>query len=198
MDAATLSRIFDPFFTTKFTGRGLGLAAVLGIVRGHRGGLQVKSTLRVGTRFQLVFPASALEIVSPQLSGPAQEIDMKQHIVLVIDDEAPVRDAVVDILALEDVLVITAPDGRTGIDLFRARQADIRLVILDLSMPGLSGEKTLNELRRINAQVPVLLSSGYSQDEVAQRFAGQAAIGFIQKPYEISALIDEVKRRLAA
>ncbi len=92
---------------------------------------------------------------------------------------------------------ITAPDGRTGIDLYRIRQADIRLVILDLSMPGLSGEETLNELCRINAQVPILLSSGYSQDEVAQRFAGQAAIGFIQKPYEISALIDEVKRRLA-
>ena len=196
MTGETLSKIFDPFFTTKFTGRGLGLAAVLGIVRGHKGGLQVQSMLAIGTRFQLIFPATGLEISSAPSAEPVQEIDMTQHTVLVIDDEAPVRDAVTDILALENVPVIAAPDGQTGIELYRARRNDIRLIILDLSMPGLSGEETFRELRQINAQVAVLLSSGYSQDEVVQRFAGQSAVGFIQKPYEINTLIAEVRRHL--
>ena len=198
MEPETLSKIFDPFFTTKFTGRGLGLAAVLGIVRGHKGGLQVKSTQQVGTQFQIVFPVGAVAVTTAELPKPLQELALIRHAVLVIDDEAPVRDAVTDILALEDIPVMIAPDGQTGIDLYRQHQAEVRLVILDLSMPGLSGEETLRELRKINAQVPVLLSSGYSQDEVTQRFAGQAELGFIQKPYEIDRLIDEVKRRLVA
>jgi DNA-binding NtrC family response regulator len=129
---------------------------------------------------------------------PVQEIAMTQHTVLVIDDEAPVRDAVTDILVLEDMSVVTAPDGQTGIELYRLHQSEIRLIILDMSMPGLNGEETFHELRQINAQVPVLLSTGYSQDELVQRFAGQPAVGFVQKPYEINTLITEVRRCLAA
>ncbi len=197
MDAETLSKIFDPFFTTKFAGRGLGLAAVLGIVRGHKGGLRVTSTLGVGTWFQIIFPASAANSSAPVEPEPVQEIDMTRQTVLVIDDEYPVRDAVTDILALENVPVITAVDGETGIDLYRRRRSEVRLIILDLSMPGLSGEETFYELRKIDPQVHVLLSSGYSRDEVKQRFAGESGVGFIQKPYEATDLIDEVKRWLA-
>ena len=196
MDAKTLSRIFDPFFSTKFTGRGLGLAAVLGIVRGHRGGLKVTSELKVGTTFEIVLPGGAVEAVEPVIQEALQEVDMTQQLVLVIDDEEPVRDAVTDILELEGLTVLTAPDGRTGLELYRQRQAEISLILLDLSMPGLNGEETYRELRQLNADVRVLLSSGYSHAEVAARFVGQSEVGFIQKPYDAEQLVREVKRFL--
>lgn len=196
MDAATLSRIFDPFFSTKFTGRGLGLAAVLGIVRGHGGGLKVTSTPQLGTLFEIIFPGGTAEVLAPVISPAPQEVNMAQQLVLVIDDEAPVRDAVTDILELEGVSVLTAPDGQAGIALYRQWQTGIGLIMLDLSMPGLNGEETLRELRLVNPQVRVLLSSGYSRDEVAPRFAGQGAVGFIQKPYDAAQLVREVKRYL--
>jgi PAS domain S-box-containing protein len=197
MSQETLSRIFDPFFSTKFTGRGLGLAAVLGIVRGHEGGLRVESALNVGTTFELVFPSeevTALETLAPELG---QEAAMLHHLIMVIDDEEPVRDAVTDILDLEGLSVLTAPDGQAGIELYRDRQADIDLIVLDLSMPGLTGEETFRKLRQINPQVRIMLSSGYSHDEVISRFAGQREVAFIQKPYDASQLVAEVKRQLA-
>jgi CheY-like chemotaxis protein len=196
MDAETLSRIFDPFFSTKFTGRGLGLAAVLGIVRGHRGGLKVTSVPQVGTTFEIVLPGGAVDVLEPVVPAALQEADMAQQLVLVIDDEEPVRDAVTDILDLEGLSVVTAPDGRAGIEIYRQQQADIGLILLDLSMPGLNGEDTFYELRQIDAHVRVLLSSGYSQDEVAARFVGQNEVGFIQKPYDAEQLVKEVKRYL--
>jgi PAS domain S-box-containing protein len=197
MDAATLPRIFDPFFSTKFTGRGLGLAAVLGIVRGHGGGLKVISAPNVGTTFEVVLPGGTAEAVELVTHEAQQEVDMAQPLVLVIDDEEPVRDAVTDILDLDGLPVLTAPDGRTGIDLYRERETEVGLVLLDLSMPGLSGEETFYELRRINPHVRVLLSSGYSQAEVAVRFAGQSDVGFIQKPYDAEQLVREVKRYMS-
>jgi PAS domain S-box-containing protein len=197
MSQETLSKIFDPFFSTKFTGRGLGLAAVLGIVRGHEGGLRVESVLNVGTTFELIFPSeevTTLETPTPEL---VQEAAMLHHLILVIDDEEPVRDAVTDILDLEGLSVLAASDGQAGIELYRDRQADIDLIMLDLSMPGLSGEEAFRGLRQINPQVRILLSSGYSHDEVISRFAGQHDVAFIQKPYDASQLITEVKRQLA-
>jgi two-component system cell cycle sensor histidine kinase/response regulator CckA len=197
MSQETASKIFDPFFSTKFTGRGLGLAAVLGIVRGHDGGLRVESELNVGTTFELVFPGA--DVAAPETLAPevVQEAHMLQQLILVIDDEEPVRSAVTDILDLEGLAVLSAPDGQTGLDLYRARQADIVLIILDLSMPGLTGEETFQELRQINPQVRIMLSSGYSHDEVAARFAGQREVAFIQKPYDAMQLVTEVKRQLA-
>ena len=124
--------------------------------------------------------------------------DVAHRLVLVIDDEASVREAVTDILELEEMPVITAPDGQRGLELYRDRQTDIGLVLLDLSMPGLNGEQTFHELRKINPQVQVILSSGYSQDEVVQRFADQSRVGFIQKPYEPSKLVREIRRWLGA
>jgi len=122
---------------------------------------------------------------------------MLQQLILVIDDEEPVRGAVTDILELEGLAVLSAPDGLTGIDLYRARQANIDLIVLDLSMPGLTGEETFRELRQINPQARIMLSSGYSHDEVASRFAGQREVAFIQKPYDATQLVTEVKRQLA-
>jgi len=197
MDAETLSRIFDPFFSTKFTGRGLGLAAVLGIVRGHGGGLKVSSVPNVGTMFEIVLPGWTAEAEESIVHETFQEVNMTQRLVLVIDDEEPVRDAVTDILELEELPVLTAPDGYAGVELYRQRQADVGLILLDLSMPGLNGEETFRELRQINPHVRVLLSSGYSQDEVAARFTGQSEVGFIQKPYDSEQLVQEVRRRLS-
>ncbi len=209
MDAQTLARIFDPFFTTKFTGRGLGLAAVLGIVRGHQGGLRVTSTPGKGTVFQLLFPlALATEEPAALREGAdgAAEAPVKipaevaaggqDRVVLVIDDEQPVREAVTDILELEEVPVICAADGAQGVALYRQYAARISLVLLDLSMPGLSGEETLHQLQQINPEVRVVLSSGYSQAEISPRFDGEGLAGFIQKPYDVATLVSEVRRAL--
>ncbi len=124
-------------------------------------------------------------------------MDVSQSFILVIDDEKPVREAIGDILALEGGQAIGAPDGETGIALYRERQAEIRLIILDLSMPGLSSEETLLELRKINPEVPVLLSSGYSEVEVVDRFADFGAVGFLQKPYKINRLLEVVRACMA-
>ena len=123
---------------------------------------------------------------------------MTPTLILVIDDEEPVREAVTDILDIEGLTVISAPDGWTGIDLYREHQTEIGLVILDLSMPGMSGEATLAQLRQINPQVRVLLSSGYSQTEVAARFAGRPSLSFMQKPFDLDQLVREVRQQLAA
>jgi signal transduction histidine kinase/CheY-like chemotaxis protein len=196
MDAKTLSSIFDPFFTTKFTGRGLGLAAVLGIVRGHHGGLQVKSREGKGTTFRLFFPALDGENEQANKVEAPPSTDRTEGLILVIDDEAPVREAVTDILDLQNLQAITAEDGATGISLYRERQDEVQLILLDLSMPGLSGEETFTRLREINPELPILLSSGYSQKEVARRFDNQGVTGFLQKPYDVAQLLETVNRYL--
>jgi len=194
MSAETLSRIFDPFFTTKFTGRGLGLAAVLGIVRGHGGGLHVTSVPGAGTTFQLAFPASSVQAL-PAEQPPRESSDtMNDFTVLVIDDEEPVRVAVADILESEGLTVLTAANGKDGLDVYARHRDRIGVVLLDLSMPGLSGEETFMRLREIDPDVRVLLSSGYNQTEVIRRFGDSGYAGFIQKPYDDVQLLDHLRR----
>ena len=122
---------------------------------------------------------------------------MSGQLILVIDDEEPVRLAVTDILAECDLAVITAEDGESGVALYRERMAEIQLVLLDLSMPGQSGEETLMQLRALNPQARVILSSGYNQVEVARRFANAGYSGFIQKPYDDVTLINAIQHYLA-
>ncbi len=202
MDGDTLACIFDPFFTTKFTGRGLGLAAVLGIVSGHHGGLRVESAPGAGTTFRLAFPAMAQEearpvrtTVAPPAATPARPT---AGLILLIDDEEPVREAVTDFLEMEGVRLLAAPDGTTGLALYREHQAEIRLVLLDLSMPGMSGEETFRQLRALDPHVPIILSSGYDESEVSERFAGKALTGFLQKPYRMDDLAAALRLHLAA
>jgi CheY-like chemotaxis protein len=197
MDDDTLSKIFDPFFTTKFTGRGLGLAAVLGIVRGHKGGLYVTSELDKGTVFELFFPA--MEEADTAVATDTAVALNRQPIsgaVLMIDDEASVREAAVDILALENVFVFTAANGADGIALYQEKMEAIDLILLDLSMPGLSGHETFRALRQIDPQVKIILSSGYSEEEVYRQFAGEDVTDFLAKPFQLATLIQKAQRYL--
>lgn len=195
MDKETQARIFEPFFTTKFTGRGLGMSAVLGIVRGHKGALKVYSEPGKGTTFRLLFPASfqeGEEMVAEAVES-ASEWCGSGTVLLVDDDETILG---IGRLMLERLgfSVLTAGDGQEAVEIFRFRGKEIALVLLDLTMPRMNGEEAFRELRRIDPGVRVVLSSGYSEQEIAARFAGRGLAGFIQKPYQVERLRETLKR----
>jgi ligand-binding sensor domain-containing protein/signal transduction histidine kinase/CheY-like chemotaxis protein len=197
MDTATVSRIFDPFFTTKFTGRGLGLAAVQGIVRGHHGAIHVRSTPEVGTTFEVLFPA--LDRPAPSLPVAPMPVRTSQGrgAILVVDDEASVRS--VGRMALErgGFEVVLASDGREALQVYRQHGDRIDCILLDLTMPKLSGADTLRELRAINPEVRVVLSSGFTEQDAVGRVSGAPAQGFIQKPWKPEALVHAIEMALA-
>jgi len=180
MDDATKMRIFDPFFTTKFTGRGLGLAAVLGIVRGHKGAIKVYSSPGKGTTFKVFFPASDAKATR---SLPEVASFRGEGLALVIDDDQGVRDAATRLLEHFGFRAISAVDGRHGVEVFRQHQSEVVIVLLDMTMPEMNGEETFREIRRLRADVPVILSSGYNEIEATRRFTAKGLAGFLQKPF---------------
>jgi CheY-like chemotaxis protein len=182
MDEATQKRIFDPFFTTKFVGRGLGLSAVLGIVRGHRGIMRLRSQLGAGTSFQLYFPVAEGRVRSASEEQRAW-VPKRSGTVLVVDDEHAVRQFATYALERLGYRVLTAPNGQMGVDVFREMHRDISLVLLDYSMPVMDGAEALKNLREIAPAVPVVLSSGFSQADTLDRFDAKDLQGFIAKPY---------------
>jgi PAS domain S-box-containing protein len=190
MDAATQSRIFDPFFTTKFTGRGLGLAAVLGIVRGHHGALTVYSEQGKGTSFKIFFPAARTQ--QPATVKPAPSSEFRgEGTILVVDDEEMVQRTLKAALERYGYTVLSAAGGREAIDILKQKQDGVSLVLLDMTMPGMSGEETLQAILAIRRDVPVIATSGYNEMEALRRF-GEGLSGFIQKPYTPRSLAEKI------
>jgi two-component system cell cycle sensor histidine kinase/response regulator CckA len=196
MDKATQDRIFDPFFTTKFTGRGLGLAAVLGIVRGHKGAIKIHSEVGRGTTFRLLFPAAQAQ--APEVASTTDNVRAwKGHgHVLVVDDEETVRNLTRRMLERAGFTVLAAENGRHAVEIFKRVMAEVDLVILDLTMPHLDGEACFRELRLMKPEIKVILSSGYNEQDVVNLFAGKGLAGFIQKPYTTAELIAKVRGAL--
>jgi CheY-like chemotaxis protein len=192
MGKETLAKIFDPFFTTKFTGRGLGMAAVLGIVRGHKGAIKVYSELGKGTTFKILLPVSGrpAEIFNHHTQHDDWQGKGK---VLLVDDEETVRGIGCEMLKELGFTTVTANDGREAITIFK-EHPDIRLVILDLTMPHMDGEQCFKELRQLNPDVKVIMSSGYNEQEVTQKFVGKGLVGFLQKPYKLSVLKEALQK----
>ena len=199
MDSTTLDKIFDPFFTTKFTGRGLGMSAAQGIIRAHKGALLVESTPGIGTSIRVLFPVAA----NLQTGGGIAEVtadDASSTVirhpgrVLIVDDEEMIREVCTEMLMEVGLEVLAASGGEEALRIFREQPDLIDLVLLDHSMPGMDGVTVFRELRKISPDIKILLASGYSEEEVTERFKGQGLNGFIQKPFTLDRLTDAVHR----
>ncbi len=192
MDEKTKARIFDPFFTTKFTGRGLGLAAVSGIVRGHKGSMDVKSAPGKGTTFTVTFPAADGATIGTGGAGQKKKTAL-QGVVLLADDEDIVRRVGEAVLRRHGFEVKTANDGREALEVFRRHRGGIDLIVLDMMMPVMSGEDALKEIRALDDTVPVIVCSGFNEVEVIRRFTSERVGAFLQKPYTASVLVEKVR-----
>lgn len=197
MDKQTQARLFEPFFTTKFTGHGLGMSAVQGIVRGHKGAIKVYSELGRGSTFKVLFPMSELETDRENISKYAISSEKNalkfRGTVLIIDDEESVRETASMMLEDMGFDILTAVDGEDGVNIYRAHQTEIVAVLLDMTMPKLDGKACFRELRRINENVKVILSSGYNEQEATSLFTGKGLAGFIQKPYSPDFLAEKIQ-----
>jgi PAS domain S-box-containing protein len=192
MSETTKAKMFDPFFTTKFTGRGLGLAAVSGIVRGHKGKMQVDTVPGQGTTFTVTFPAERVERladVSRLPDIPPAMVAAGSGAILVVDDEPALREMAGMILQSSGYTVLAAKDGREAVDMFQREPHKIGAVLLDMTMPVMSGHEAFRLIRKIRPDVPIVLSSGYSEVATRQELGQEAVAGFIQKPYTAARLV---------
>ncbi len=195
MAPATTARVFEPFFTTKFTGRGLGLAAAVGIARGHQGAIGIRSAPGEGTTFNVLLPAVD-DVVAPPRRDPVQRENWHgSGCVLVIDDDAIVRDFCRAVLERFGYEVLTAAGGAEGLACLARPGQSVDLVLLDLTMPQLDGSATFTRMQAQRPGIPTILMSGYDEQDATQAFAGRSLVGFLAKPFAVAdlmALVDRV------
>jgi signal transduction histidine kinase/FixJ family two-component response regulator len=197
MNEATRERMFDPFFTTKASGRGIGLAAVLEIVRNHRGKLRVESEPGTGTTFQVVFPASQSR-PAPEKTDSARPDLVGDETILVVDDDEGIRRMTYTALQRLGYRVLLATNGEEGVRIFRERHKEIAVVLLDWAMPVMNGDEALRTMLAIDSSATVLMTSGYAQTETLQRVdAATPLAGFAQKPYTTTQLAERLREILA-
>ena len=195
MDKKTVTQIFEPFFTTKLAGRGLGLAAVLGITREHEGAIRVHSQVGKGTNFRMLLPPSE-RAPKPMLAERPAEPPVTwrgKGTILVVDDEDAIRDVAKTVLERSGFAVLTAANGREGVELFREHSNDITAVLLDVTMPQLSGQEAFEQILGIRADAKVVLASGYPEQNAIGGCVGAKAAGFIQKPFQLDALLRKLR-----
>jgi PAS domain S-box-containing protein len=198
MDAATAARVFEPFFTTKFSGRGrgLGMAAVLGVVQAHGGAICVESELARGTRVRALFPLSARRPAA-SVTPSARAAQPTGGTVLIVDDDEGILEVAGEVIARAGFRVLKARGGCEALDRVReVGAAAVDAVVLDLAMPDMSGEETFLRLRELRGDLPVILVSGYDAARVADRFAARGLDAFLGKPWEPEELVATIRQVL--
>lgn len=193
MDEDTQKKIFDPFFSTKFIGRGLGLAAVLGIIRGHNGGIKVTSTSDRGTSIKVFFPETSKTAAKDIKTENNTKNWHSKGTILIADDEESIRRFAGAVMEKTGFRIITAVDGDDSIRTFKENRKNIDIVLLDMTMPGKNGIEVFNAIKKVVPGIKVILSSGYSQQDTIKRFTAKGLAGFLQKPYHPEELIKIVK-----
>ncbi len=196
MDPSTRARVFDPFFSTKFTGRGLGLAAVLGIVQTHRAAIEIDSAPGLGTRVRILFPQCENPALREVPFAAEEDRWLGTGSVLVVDDDEGVRALAADTLERAGFRVLSVSDGASAVEVFRANADSIRAVLLDRTMPGMGGEETFERIAQIRPEVAIVLVSGYSQDRASKSFNARRLAGFLHKPFLPSTLVRVIREAL--
>ncbi len=196
MDDDIHSKLFDPFFSTKQTGRGLGLPAVQGIMRGHGGAVFIEGKMDSGSRARIIFPALGKKSDETGKTEPAPVHRVtaagRADLILVVDDEDVVRDLCMEFVRIAGFRVVGAEDGERGLEIFRKESENLSCVLLDLSMPKMDGVTAFHEMKKINADIPVILCSGYSEEDAVRSFEGEKLAGFLQKPYKLDMLLEKL------
>jgi CheY-like chemotaxis protein len=201
MDDATRERAFDPFFTTKGdqVGAGLGLAAVYEIAKTHNGHITVHSVPNRGSQFQVVFPlTSDRPMVPTEPSLPAIKLPRTQLLILLVDDEDVVRRSAGRVVRQSGHRVIFAKSGKEALRIYTETQPRPDLVLMDLNMPGMTGDQAFEELKALDAEAPVVFVSGYWDRDLERKLRGMGALGFVQKPYEAATLRDAIVQAMTA
>ncbi len=196
IDKDVRPKVFEPFFTTKFTGRGLGLAAVLGIVRGHHGAVKLYSETGRGTTVKVLLPVNEGVPQGALSQGTVEKMWAGQGTILIVDDEESVRNVTRAALRRVGFKTLEACDGQEALELLAANQQEVRLVLLDVTMPRMGGEETYRKIRQLSIDIPVILSSGYNEEDATGHFNGKGLSGFIQKPYRPTDLIARIRSLL--